>query len=263
MLTRAFPQRIEVQYRKNLNRVLDGITKATLDAISNPLKNDYVADAFGDYLGRIISELLERFTGIRFQRIAETIARAFVDDSLKFSDGVFSNGDAKSLGVNAYNTPKIREVISLATEQNAQLIRSIASQHINAIAGIVYENVMAGNRPREIEAAIRSYGVTKSRAKLIARDQTAKVLSSISRARQQDAGFEFFKWDTSHDERVRASHKEAQNRVTKYGVGVYRWDDPPVIHGEKLTPGMDYQCRCVALPVLESEVEEFQRNQRK
>lgn len=252
-----------MKYRKNLYQVLDGITKATIDAISNPMKTDYVADAFGEYVGRILAELLERFTGIRFQRIADTIARSFVDDSLAFSDGVFSDETARSVGINIYNTPRLREVISLAADQNAQLIRSIASQHINAISGIVYENVMAGNRPSAIEAAIRSYGVTKSRAQFIARDQTAKVLSSISRARQQDAGFKFFKWDTSHDERVRASHKEAQNRVTKYGVGVYRWDDPPVIHGERLTPGTDYRCRCVSLPVLQSEVEEFQRSKRK
>lgn len=253
-----------MQYRKSLYQVLDGITKATIDAISNPLKTDYVADAFGDYLGRILSKLLERFTGIRFQRIAGTIARAFVDDSLKFSDGVFSHDGARSVGINIYNTPKLREVISLATEQNAQLIRSIASQHLNAIAGIVYENVMAGNRPSAIESAIRAYGVTKSRASLIARDQTSKVLSSISKARQQDAGFKFFKWDTSHDERVRPSHREAQDRVTKYGVGVYRWDELPTVDGVKASPGLgSVNCRCVALPVLESEVEEFQRSKRK
>lgn len=253
-----------MKYRKSLYQALDGITKATIDAISNPLKTDYVADAFGDYLGRILSELLERFTGIRFQRIADTIARAFVDDSLKFSDGVFSHDSARSVGINIYNTPELREVISLATEQNAQLIRSIASQHINAIAGIVYENVMAGNRPSAIESAIRAYGVTKSRARLIARDQTSKVLSSISKARQQDAGFKFFKWDTSHDERVRPSHREAQDRATKYGVGVYRWDELPTVDGVKASPGLgSVNCRCVALPVLESEVEEFQRSKRK
>ncbi len=253
-----------MKYRRNLYQVLDGITKATLDAIHTPLKTDYIADAVGDYLGRILSELLERFTGIGFQRIADTIAREFVDDSLKFSDGVFSHDSAKAVGISAYSTPALRQVISLATEQNAQLIRSLASQHINALAGIVYENVMAGNRPSVIESAIRSYGATEGRARVIARDQTAKVLSTISKARQLDAGFKFFKWDTSHDERVRPSHREAQDRVTKYGVGVYRWDELPTVDGVKASPGLgSVNCRCVALPVLESEVEEFQRSKRK
>lgn len=257
MLNRAFPASVETAYRARLNQVLNEITNSVLSAIREPMQKDYISDGFGDYVGDILQSLLERWTGVRFQRFAEMIARVFVSNAKAFSDRTFSTDAAKSVGINAYDSERIQGVINIATKQNAQLITSIASQHLDAISQIVYSNVMAGNRPSAIEKAIQEYGVTKRRAKLIARDQTAKVLSTISRAKMQDAGFKYFQWDTSHDSRVRPSHREVQNRKTPYGVGVYRWDDLPIVDGEKTSPGMPIQCRCVALPVADFEVYEY------
>ncbi len=203
------------------------------------------------------------FKGVRLDALADAIARTFVHEAASFVNRTFSTTAAQTVGINAIATPELQRAIDLATRQNAQLIRSIASQHLDAIAGIVYKNVLAGGTPKGIEEEIRAYGVTASRARFIARDQTAKVVSAVSRIKQRSAGFEFFKWDTSHDERVRDSHKAVANAKTPYGIGVYRWDDLPKIHGEQLAPGGDYRCRCVALPVLNSEVEEWQKKHKK
>lgn len=187
----------------------------------------------------------------------------FVSDSLSQAvrDAQFPNED-DAFSVNGVQTPEMREALRIATEQNAQLIQSIARQHCDAIASKVYANVQAGARPSALVAEIRGYGATKARAKFIARDQTAKVMSTISRVRQQAAGFRYFKWSTSHDERVRQEHREVANRITPYGKGVYSWDDLPVIHGEHLAPGGDFQCRCVALPVPDWEIEEWKKRRR-
>lgn len=249
---------IETAYRGKIKGILKGLTDNVIEVVKNPELYAYTSDGIGEIIGRRLSAMMERLAGAAFSQFVERIARAFVDDQVKFSDRTMSE-IAPSVGLNVYNTPRLREVTELATQQNAQLIKSIASQHLTAISNIVFDNVMKGLRPSEIEAEIKAYGVTAARAKLIARDQTAKVVSSISKARMLDAGFKYFKWDTAHDQRVRDSHRAAQNRVTKYGVGVYRWDDLPEVDGEKTSPGMPIQCRCVALPVLEFEVEEFQR----
>ena len=167
----------------------------------------------------------------------------FVSDSLSQAtrDVQFPNEES-AFGVNGIQTPEMREALRIATEQNAQLIKSLARQHCDAIASKVYANVQAGARPSSLVSEIRDYGATKARAKFIARDQTAKVMSTISRVRQQAAGFRYFRWSTSHDERVRQEHRDVANRITPYGKGVYAWDDLPVIHGERLAPGGDFQC---------------------
>ncbi len=190
-----------------------------------------------------------------FDALAQRYASEFVRQIALFND--------RNFGLNIYSDEALKRVLQLAAQQNVQLIKSISSQHLNAIADIVFRNMVAGVRAPQIIEDIRGYGVTRSRAALIARDQTAKVQSAVNRARQEAAGFKYFRWSTSNDERVRASHVHAGNALTPYGRGVYRWDDLPTVDGEKASPGTPVRCRCVAVPVLASEVEEYQRKAKK
>jgi SPP1 gp7 family putative phage head morphogenesis protein len=89
--------------------------------------------------------------------------------------------------------------------------------------------------------------ITENRAKLIARDQTAKMNSSFNQVRQTSVGIEKYQWQTAGDERVRESHAEKDGKV-------FSWDDPPEDTGH---PGEDIQCRCVAIPFFDlDEMEE-------
>lgn len=81
----------------------------------------------------------------------------------------------------------------------------------------------------------------QSRFDLIARDQIAKLTSELDRIRQEQAGVSKYRWVTSRDERVRSSHKSKQGREI-------RWDRPPDDTGH---PGDDYQCRCLAMAIIE------------
>lgn len=261
MLVRAFPKRIEIRYQLKIKQIIDEINKQAINRVL-PSVRDYVADGTVEDIGIALKNLINAFDGVGFALYADRIARMFVDDILKYNNRTLEEL-VSSVSFNAYESKAVQDVIKLATQQNAQLIKSIASQHLDAISNIVYSNIQAGNRASVIESSIREYGVSYSRAKLIARDQTSKVMSSISKARMIDAGFEYFQWDTSHDERVRPSHKEAQNKITEYGKGVYRWNELPIVDGEKASPGTPINCRCVALPVLEIEVEEFQKRGKK
>lgn len=258
MLKRAYPAKIETAYLRQLNALLDAISADALETIK--ATPGYTADSFSDYVARLIESFMGRWASHRVRQFAEHVARMFVSDSLSQAvrDVQFPNED-DAFSVNGVQSPEMREALRIATEQNAQLIQSIARQHCDAIASKVYANVQAGARPSSLVSEIRDYGATKARAKFIARDQTAKVMSTISRVRQQAAGFRYFRWSTSHDERVRQEHRDVANRITPYGKGVYAWDDLPVIHGERLAPGGDFQCRCVALPVADWEVEEWKR----
>lgn len=227
------------------------------------IKRDYIFDSIGEDIEKIINLITLRWSGYAFSKIAERIAANFVNSVSDFEDRTFSIAAAQAVGIDAYSTPELRRALELSTKTNAQLIKSLSSEHIDQIANLVYANIQQGHTPSQIEENIINYGASVNRAKLIARDQTSKVLGDISRIKQQSAGFEYFQWDTSHDERVRSTHREAGRKRTKFGIGVYRWDDLPLVGGRKLAPGMDYQCRCVALPIADWEVEEFQEKEGK
>jgi SPP1 gp7 family putative phage head morphogenesis protein len=85
--------------------------------------------------------------------------------------------------------------------------------------------------------------MSDNRAKLIARDQTAKLNSDLNRFRQDQAGVDKYVWRTSQDERVRARHRGLEGKV-------YEWGEPTGAE-DGLPPGQPIQCRCVAQGVVE------------
>jgi SPP1 gp7 family putative phage head morphogenesis protein len=89
----------------------------------------------------------------------------------------------------------------------------------------------------------RRFGVSDSRAELIARDQVLKLNGQINRSRQRAVGIQRYQWVTSRDERVRETHAELDGSTQS-------WDSPPEVgEGRNEHPGGDYQCRCIAVPL--------------
>jgi SPP1 gp7 family putative phage head morphogenesis protein len=136
-----------------------------------------------------------------------------------------------------------------ATEANVALITSIPEQYFDRVYSTITDGWVKGLRWESLVEQIQRDGdVTESRAKLIARDQTVKMNSDFNRERQQQVGIEKYEWSTSQDERVRTSHADVDGRT-------FRWDEPgPVpgaVAGEPCHPGIDVNCRCVAIPVVD------------
>lgn len=85
-----------------------------------------------------------------------------------------------------------------------------------------------------IEKLVEIDGVNKSRAQLIARDQTQKVFSALEEARGKDTGMQWYMWSGSDDNRERPTHRANNNKV-------FHVDFPPEETGP---PGADVNCRC-------------------
>lgn len=141
-----------------------------------------------------------------------------------------------------------REALNVWVEDNVNLIKTIPKDSLGRMKEIVQEGFKAGKTTASIIKEIqRTYGIEKRHARLIARDQTAKLHGQLAKAQQTDAGVNEYTWSTSGDSRVRERHRELNGKR-------FRWDDPPVVDtktGRRAHPGEDYQCRCVALPVFD------------
>lgn len=138
-------------------------------------------------------------------------------------------------------TPSVAAQIEAATIHNANLITSIQSQYLDRVRTTVMQAVTSGQRHESIVASIREIGgVTESRARLIARDQTSKLNGALTRARQTSLGVSRYRWSGANDERERETHRENNGKT-------FSWDDPPPTGH----PGEDINCRCVAIPIIE------------
>lgn len=129
------------------------------------------------------------------------------------------------------------------------LIVSIPADIISTYRQELLNGVGDFNRERIAQMAENIGGVNRRKAELIARDQTHKATTNYAMARASSLGFEYYVWDTSHDERVstgKGGHKQLQGRI-------YRYDKDTAIvdsYGNVGHCGTRVNCRCVPLTLI-------------
>jgi SPP1 gp7 family putative phage head morphogenesis protein len=156
-----------------------------------------------------------------------------------------SGDNAKALGVIGINANAmgISATIAKARDENIRLVEKAVRLYAEDVRDIFDDPEANTWRVEELQARLLERGnVSVSRAELIARDQTLKTNAAITQTRQVQAGVESYEWSTSLDERVRDEHRALEGQR-------FAWNNPPAVGH----PGEDFQCRCVAIPVI-SEV---------
>lgn len=136
-------------------------------------------------------------------------------------------------------------------QNNVSLIKTIPQSALGEMMNAVRMGFAEGKSTAWIVGEIkRIYGTEKRHARLIARDQMAKLNADLTMAQQRDAGVEEYIWKTAGDSRVRDRHKELDGKT-------FKWSElPPIVDiktGRRAHPGQDYQCRCIAKPKFDIE----------
>lgn len=119
-----------------------------------------------------------------------------------------------------------------------QILRLRQKVAVNVQQGFRAENLI-----QDIQAEKK---VSYNKAKFLAKQETSLMVSKYRQVRYEDAGVHQYMWSTSKDSRVRDAHRHLQGKI-------FRFDQPPVTDpatGARNNPGEDFNCRCVAIPVL-------------
>jgi len=215
-------------------------------------------DGYVTEITSALRRLLDKWSSPEFRNVANQVAAKFVRTANDINAKRFSKS-MKGFGIDIFgDDTSLQEYVDASIFDNTRLITSIPEQYLTQVESIVMTNVRAGGRPSAIAKLLqKQFDVTENRAKMIARDQTAKVNGDLNKKRQIATGFEYFQWLTSEDERVRDRHDDISDKITAYGRGIYRWDTPPISdQGTPIIPGQDFQCRCTGRPVSQREVDE-------
>lgn len=164
-----------------------------------------------------------------------------VDDTLK------ANLRTAGFTVDFKWTDEANDVMQAVIGEQVGLIRSIASEHLTQVEGLVMRAVSTGSDLGTLSKQLEArYGVTKRRAALIARDQNNKANAAMLRVRQDRLGLKAI-WRHSHGgKEPRPSHVAADG--TEY--------DPKeglVLDGERVWPGTAINCRCFSQSVIPVE----------
>lgn len=244
-------KRTELWYRQQLKQFVKTMTDDVERAMQQPQGSFFMDDAEGFKVisAKALMKALEKYEKSDRTSQAENIANGFVSrgDAQNHAEVSINLKNQTGIDLSAYlgNSQNIAEKVNAMTTANVQLIKSIHSQYLDKVQNAVTQSLVKGTLNKDLVQQIKDIGkTTEKRAAFIARDQSSKLNAALTQARHEEVGIKKYMWSTSGDERVRESHAEKDGKVFEYA-------NPPADTGH---PGHDFNCRCVAIPVLDDVV---------
>ena len=140
-------------------------------------------------------------------------------------------------------------------------IKKWLNKDILALRRDVDDNARAGYRFDSLILKVQQRkAVSLNKARFLARQETGLFMSEYRAQRFIDAGVEKYQWSTSHDGKVRpadnltpAQRRHAGNHRALDGQ-VFSYKEKAPAHfmssHKPCNPGMDYNCRCVDIPLV-------------
>ena len=138
---------------------------------------------------------------------------------------------------------EIDNTLNAVYERNYNLIKTIPQDIKERFESVFLNNVNNFDQEAIFKQVETINGISKRRARTIARDQVQKAIGEYHATREQALGFEYYMWMTSKDERVstgKGGHRQLEGRI-------YRYDTPSAVidsYGNIGVPSQRVNCRC-------------------
>lgn len=195
----------------------------------------------------------DRLAQILPEQIADHVHVSTMFDKAIFRVDEQFQKSVKAITISPTLTADQRERIARDWQNNMRLwIKDFTAKEITELRKKIQQNAFTGNRIDSIIKTIQqSYGVSMNKAKFLARQETALLVTKLKEVRYTEAGIPEYRWSCvagSKNHPVRPSHKILDGKI-------FRWDAPPITTApdeppRRNNPGQDFNCRCSAIPVV-------------
>lgn len=248
----TYPEAAERDYYRLLRALVRELKKATEEHLSQ-IKSELRQDSTDDIIASIIAAFDK---GGAKEEVIREINRimASVDSTTKAN---IRKAFKATMQVDVYvdDSELLSTVQKEWYNQQSKLINSIVSTYTDKLQNIVSNAVQRGSLYKDVQQEIKKlYNTTDTRAKFIAVNEVGNLNAITTKVRQQEAGISAYRWSTSKDERVRSSHKVNEGKLFFWNSSkAGKINGMDVLPSPAFHPGMDYRCRCVAIPVIDME----------
>jgi len=228
------------QYSASIKTIIDAINKQVIAALAkNPPTNQQ------QYLAIVDAAMAEFMENDKLGQSISTaqadIVQGNVSKRFLTNFRIATGTDHLLLNVGVSADTAITQSFIRA---NVSLITSIPQDLNDEIHDAVTKNIVqtGGFDLQSLSQTLQQrFSVSKSRANLIAFDQTGKLSGQFVQARAQTVADGNYIWQDAGDNAVRPTHRAASGNEFSY-------HSPPIAIGQN--PGEPIRCRCVALVIV-------------
>lgn len=255
IISQKLTKRIELEYSRDLANVSREVDRIVKDFVSKLDKNkekvtlediEEVQSKLKNYSNRLKDWAEKTVTRLVYSLRSEDV-KEWEQHSERMSEEMKRE----------LKRADIKRAMDAFIRDNVKLITSLPLSAAERVQEIVRKNLITGARAETVANKIYETGmVSKSRAMLIARTETSKMVTNMVKARAEEIGLNWFVWKAtggySGDGRTRSAHRKMDNVICS-------WDDPPnpealfpskqKPYGNYL-PGATFNCRCWAMPLI-------------
>ena len=240
---------LQMAYRRKLESMVDDLHASLLWWLRSAYRANTPEMAQDESPAMALRDVMRKLSR-RWQRnfdrgaddLAGWFAKAAADRSDKALQQILRTA---GFSVRFKMTDAANDVMQATIGEQVGLIKSIASQHLSQVEGMVMRSVSTGRDLGTLTKELEErFGVTRRRAALIARDQSNKATATITRVRQRELGVTEAIWMHSHGGREpRPSHVEFSGQRYDIEKGAF-------LDGKWVWPGTEINCRCVSKSVV-------------
>lgn len=233
-----------IDYQKEMGKALH----------KDDVKEFYAEDASASAILKETLKTLNKKWNHIFKGFAKSVSQKFVEKSDDYAkkSTQFSLSHAGIAQPRMTYNENIKNTLNASQDFNNTLITGLHEEAHERIYTAVMLSLTSPNPEEQgmsgIQAALKEVGgFSKSRAKLIATDQTSKVYSALSDERLAQNGVEKYEWmHSSAGKTPRQTHLDRDGKI-------YELNDPRVWEGPKADqgpPGWAINCRCRRRPII-------------
>jgi uncharacterized protein with gpF-like domain len=247
---------IRAAYRKQMDALIKAMSEDMTEAILaeyGKLEHRITQDAARRSPSERLQAVLEKL-GVRwerkFSREALPISTRYITSILKRVRSGRTSA-LKELGITVKINPSrlTDERFQALIQENASLIKTIPRQYAERVQGAVQRSISSGMDRDALQKELRSiYGITERRAKMIARDQTAKATQALAEVTDKDLGFTHGVWVRVPGRySSRPTHIAMNGKTFELSKGLY-----DSATKEFTKPGQEICCMCTYRVVIPS-----------
>ena len=189
------------------------------------------------------------------EKVAESMVTHILKDGGKtWRQAAAINGKGKIIFKALKN--ELNSPVGLAVHneilRNAEIIKTVPLTIARRFTNHIAKESLSGRRASDIvEDLLEMYPkITNAQAKCIARTESSKTSSALTKSRAENLGLDFYVWHTSEDARVRDSHKKMDDVICSYRNP----PAPELLTNDKFvgfySAGCVFNCRCYAEPII-------------